>query len=176
MKVTGLGVTCLRGWQIALLPCALNTRISHQQLLRFPPAFETSSQLLPGAPAMGCTTQPQLRQHRNYPNATQSTWGKQGKTLGLAKPSPANTRAADKPVWSRKLVVLSRLRREKKQDAWSSPSIGMGTGGGEGDVPAASSRRPLAWQALFAVTSGDCSGGEPGRKWGCSRCGDSRGC
>lgn len=82
--------------------------------------------------APGCSTQPWLRQHQSYPNATQSARGKQGKTLGLAKPSPANTRAADKPVWSRRLVVLSCLRRERKQDAWSSPSIGMGAGGRRG--------------------------------------------
>lgn len=45
----------------------------------------------------------------------------------MAKPSPANTRAADKPVWSRILVLLSCQRRERKRDSPSSPSIGMGT-------------------------------------------------
>lgn len=56
MKGTGLGVTCLRGWQITLLACALNAGISHQQLLQFTPAFETSSQLCPstrGTHALG---------------------------------------------------------------------------------------------------------------------------
>lgn len=50
MKCIGLGITYLRGWQIALLAWVFNTGISHQQLVQFTPAFETSSQLCPGTP------------------------------------------------------------------------------------------------------------------------------
>lgn len=135
--------------------CVLNMGISHQQPPQPTPAFETSSQLCPDTPRPGgsdglchpatAPAAPEVPQRHPKPS---------GKTWGLAKPSPVNTRAADKPVWSRRLVVLSCLRRERKQDAWSSPSVGMGTGG-EG-----------AWWALFALTRGDCSGGRGGKKAG----------
>lgn len=93
MKGTGLGVTCPWGWQIALLACVLNAGIISNYCnapLRLKPARSFAP--APEAPtprvAPGCSTQPQLRQHRSYPKCDPKHSGKTGENTGLGQTFP----------------------------------------------------------------------------------------